>query len=80
MKRKIFCVFFKEFLEGLQYINYPGKLGKKIYKHISQKAWNLWIKKQTILINEHKLDMKTLQDRKLVEKKMIAFLFKKNFK
>jgi Fe-S cluster biosynthesis and repair protein YggX len=77
MKRKIYCVFFKKKMIGLNIQSYPGKLGKKIYKKISQKAWNKWIKKQTILINEKKLNMLNTKNQKIIEKKMINFLFKK---
>ncbi|CAL4324573.1 putative Fe(2+)-trafficking protein [Buchnera aphidicola (Chaitophorus sp. 3695)] len=77
MKRKIYCVFFKKKMTGLKYIVYPGKLGEKIYKNISKKAWNQWIKKQTILINENKLNMLNLKDQKIIYKKMYNFLFKK---
>ncbi|MCW5197456.1 oxidative damage protection protein [Buchnera aphidicola] len=78
MKREIYCIFFKKKMKGLKYMVYPGKLGEKIYKNISQKAWNKWIKKQTILINEKKLNMMKLKDQKIIYKKMNDFLFKTN--
>lgn len=64
-------------MEGLEQIVYPGKLGKKIYQNISKKAWSQWINKQTILINEKKLNMLKLIDQKIIYKKMYNFLFKK---
>ena len=78
MKRKIYCLFYKKKMPGLNFKLYPGKIGDKIYQKISQKAWNQWIKKQTILINEQKLNMLNKKDQKILEKKMIQFLFQKN--
>ncbi|NIH41313.1 MAG: oxidative damage protection protein [Buchnera aphidicola (Periphyllus aceris)] len=77
MKKKIYCHFFKKKMNGLKFQNYPGSLGKKIYKNISKKAWKKWIKKQTILINEKKLNMLNPVDQKIIKKNMKKFLFKK---
>ncbi|WP_367670635.1 oxidative damage protection protein [Sodalis-like secondary symbiont of Drepanosiphum platanoidis] len=77
MNKIIYCFFFKKYKESQDSKLYPGNLGDKIYKNISKKAWNLWKKKQTILINENNLDMINLKHQKFLEKKMIKFLFKK---
>ncbi|QCI20674.1 oxidative damage protection protein [Buchnera aphidicola (Brachycaudus cardui)] len=77
MRRIIFCTFLKEKSEGQDFQIYPGQLGKKIYNEISKKAWKTWIIQQTILINEQKLNMFNLEDRKKIEKHMKLFLFKK---
>lgn len=77
MKRIIFCTFLNKKSEGQDFQSYPGELGEKIYNEISKKAWNKWLMKQTILINENKLNMFKLEDRKKIEKYMILFLFKK---
>jgi len=77
MKRIVFCYFYKKKLEGMDIIPYPGKLGQKIYKEISKKAWLKWIDYQTILINEKKLNMFDPKDQKKIMKCMNHFLFKK---
>ncbi len=77
MKRIIFCTFLQKKSEGQDFQPYPGELGKKIYNHISKKAWEQWITQQTILINEKKLNMLNLKDQKKIEKYMQLFLFKK---
>ncbi|WP_343128574.1 oxidative damage protection protein [Buchnera aphidicola (Kurisakia onigurumii)] len=77
-KRIIFCSFFKKELEGQKLKIYPGKLGKKIYNEISEKAWKKWILIQTKLINELKLNMLLEEDQKKIIKKMKIFFFKKN--
>lgn len=77
MVKKIFCYFFKKKLKKMKEIIYPGKLGKKIYKKISKKAWKKWINKQTKIINEKKLNTNKKKDIKIIEKKMKKFFFKK---
>lgn len=73
--RIIFCSFLKKNTIGLDYQFYPGEIGQKIYNEISQIAWSKWIKKQTKIINEKKLNMFSENDRKIIENKMIKFLF-----
>ncbi|QIE02296.1 oxidative damage protection protein [Buchnera aphidicola] len=77
MNRIIFCEFLKKKSQGQDYQIYPGKLGEKIYNHISQEAWEQWMKKQTILINENKLNTSNYKDRQIIENNMKLFLFKK---
>ncbi|MFI4819084.1 MAG: oxidative damage protection protein [Enterobacterales bacterium] len=76
MIKKIFCKFLKISSEKQNYQLYPGILGKKIFNNISKKAWKIWQKKQTILINENQLSTKNISHLKYLEKKMINFLFK----
>ncbi|XBC44337.1 MAG: oxidative damage protection protein [Buchnera aphidicola (Schlechtendalia peitan)] len=76
MNTKIFCYFLKKYTEKLDQPPYPGEIGKKIYKTISKKAWNQWMSKQTKIINEKKLNMLDINDRKILENHMVNFLFK----
>ncbi|MFP3014042.1 MAG: oxidative damage protection protein [Arsenophonus sp.] len=76
MNRTIFCTFLKCEAEGLDFQLYPGEIGNKIFNQISKEAWRQWMKKQTIIINEKKLNLMIDKDRKLLEKDMIKFLFK----
>ncbi|CAL4325619.1 oxidative damage protection protein [Buchnera aphidicola] len=77
MNRIIFCEFLQKESEGQDFQCYPGSIGKKIYETISKHAWKQWLSHQTILINENKLNMFNIEDRKKIEKKMELFLFKK---
>lgn len=52
-----------------------GELGKRIFESISKQAWSEWIKKQTMLVNEKKLNMMNPEHRKLLETEMVNFLF-----
>ena len=75
MSRTIFCTFLQRDAEGQDFQLYPGDVGKRIYNEISKEAWGEGMKKQTMLINEKKLNMMNVDDRKLLEEEMIKFLF-----
>ena len=75
MSRTIFCTFLQKDAEGQDFQLYPGEIGKRIYNEISKEAWSQWIAKQTMLINEKKLSMMNVEDRKLLEQEMVNFLF-----
>ncbi len=75
MAREVFCVYLQKQAQGLDFQLYPGELGKKIFDNISKEAFALWQAKQTMLINEKKLNMMNLEHRKLLEDNMQQFLF-----
>ena len=75
MSRTVFCQRLKKEAPGMPFQLIPGELGKRIFDNISQEAWSEWQKKQTMLINEKKLNMMNVEHRKLLEQEMINFLF-----
>ena len=75
MSRTVFCVNLNKEAEGLDFQLYPGELGKKIFDNISKQAWGEWQKKQTMLINEKKLNMMEPEARAFLEEQMQAYLF-----
>lgn len=75
MARTVNCVYLNKEADGLDFQLYPGDLGKRIFDNISKEAWSLWQKKQTMLINEKKLNMMNVDDRKFLEEQMTSFLF-----
>ncbi|EGV07201.1 putative Fe(2+)-trafficking protein [Haemophilus pittmaniae HK 85] len=75
MARTVFCEYLKKEADGLDFQLYPGELGQRIFNSISKQAWSEWIKKQTMLVNEKKLNMMNADHRKLLEQEMINFLF-----
>ncbi len=54
---------------------FPGELGKKIFGHISQEAWDLWKNRQIMFINEHRLNLLDPQAKQFLQDQMEAFLF-----
>ncbi|MDO6577399.1 oxidative damage protection protein [Alteromonas stellipolaris] len=75
MSRVVFCQRLQKEADGLDFQLYPGELGKRIYDNISKEAWADWQKKQTMLINENKLNMMEPAARQFLEQSMSAYLF-----
>ena len=75
MARTVFCRKLQKEADGLDFQLYPGELGKRIFDNISKEAWAEWQKKQTMLINENKLNMMQPEARQFLEQQMTAFLF-----
>ena len=57
MARMIHCIKLDKEAEGLDFPPYPGELGKKIYEKVSKEAWAGWLKHQTMLVNENRLNL-----------------------
>lgn len=75
MSRTVHCEYLKKEAEGLDFQLYPGELGEKIFNSISKQAWAEWQKKQTMLINEKRLNLMDPNARAFLEEQMQAFLF-----
>ena len=75
MARTVNCAYLKKEAEGLDFLPYPGELGKKIYAQISKEAWQLWLKHQTMLVNENRLNLADQRARQYLARQMELFLF-----
>jgi Fe-S cluster biosynthesis and repair protein YggX len=75
MARKVHCVLLNKEADGLDYLPYPGELGKRIYNHISKEAWAQWVAHQTMLINENRLTPIEPKARAFLVAEMEKFLF-----
>ncbi len=75
MSRIVFCQNLQKEAEGLGFQLYPGEVGKRIFDNICKEAWGHWQKKQTMLINEKKMNMMNQDDREFLEAAMVAYLF-----
>ncbi len=75
MARTVHCVKLGQDLPGLDRPPYPGNLGQRIYAHVSQQAWQMWIQQQTMLINEYRLTPVDPKAREFLEREMEAFFF-----
>lgn len=75
MSRTVFCQNLQKEADGLDFQLYPGDVGKRIFDNISKEAWGNWQKKQTMLINEKKMNMMNPDDRAFLEQAMVGYLF-----
>ena len=75
MPRTVQCAYLKQEADGLEFLPYPGELGKKIYAQISKEAWQLWLKHQTMLVNENRLNLANQRARQYLARQMELFLF-----
>lgn len=75
MSRTVFCSYLNKEAPGLAFQLIPGEIGKRIFDNISQEAWTEWQQKQTMFINEKKLNLMKAEDRQLIEQAMIGYLF-----
>ncbi len=76
MSRTVHCVKLDKDAEGLSYVTYPGELGQRIYDNVSKEAWDMWVKQQTMLINEYRLSPIEPRARKFLEEEMEKFFFR----
>lgn len=74
MTRIIHCIKLNKEAEGLDYPPYPGAMGERIYQHISKEAWQQWLQRQTMFINEYRLSMLDAKARVFLATEMEKFL------
>jgi Fe-S cluster biosynthesis and repair protein YggX len=79
MTRSVFCKKHQRQLEGLSKPPYPGLKGQEIFDHVSSKAWQEWQAHQTMLINEHQLNMMEPSARKFLQEEMDKFMAGEDF-
>ena len=75
MTRTVHCIKLDKEAEGLDFAPTPGKLGERIYEHVSKEAWQAWLAHQTMLINENQLRLVDPQARKFLEAEMEKYFF-----
>ncbi len=75
MSRMVQCAKLGKEAEGLDKAPYMGELGKKIFENISKEAWQMWLRQQTMIINEYRLSPIDPRARKMIEAEMEKFFF-----
>lgn len=75
MARMIQCVKLQKEAEGLDFPPYPGDLGKRLWESASKEAWAAWLKHQTMLVNENRLNLADARARKYLATQMEAYFF-----
>jgi Fe-S cluster biosynthesis and repair protein YggX len=75
MARTVQCIKLQREAEGLDFPPYPGELGKRIWENVSKEAWAGWLKHQTMLVNENRLNLADLRARKYLAQQMESYFF-----
>jgi Fe-S cluster biosynthesis and repair protein YggX len=75
MARIVKCIKLGHEAEGLDFQTYPGELGKRIFDNVSKEAWSHWIKHQTMLVNENRLNLSDPKARKYLAEQLEAHFF-----
>ncbi|HEV2611612.1 MAG TPA: oxidative damage protection protein [Noviherbaspirillum sp.] len=75
MARTVQCIKLNREAEGLDFPPYPGELGKRIYENVSKEAWAGWLKHQTMLVNENRLNLADVRARKYLATQMERHFF-----
>lgn len=75
MTHMVKCIKLGREAEGMAFQPVPGELGKRIFENVSKEAWGGWLKQQTILINEYRLNMADAKARKYLTEQMEAYFF-----
>jgi Fe-S cluster biosynthesis and repair protein YggX len=75
MARTVQCIKLGKEAEGLDFPPYPGELGKRIWESVSKEAWAAWLKHQTMLVNENRLNLADARARQYLARQMENHFF-----
>lgn len=75
MPRTIHCIKLGREADGLDFPPYPGELGKRIFESVSKEAWQEWVRLQTMLVNENRLNLADARARKYLATQMEKHFF-----
>ncbi len=74
MSRMVMCRKYHQELPGLAFAPFPGAKGQEIFEQVSQRAWQEWLKHQTMLINENHLNMMDAKSQSFLGEQLQKFL------
>lgn len=60
---------------GLPAVSVQTELGKKVWENVSKEAWAAWMKHQTMLVNENRLNLADLRARQYLMRQAEQFFF-----
>lgn len=75
MAHTVFCVRYKQEMEGLDEPPFDSDFGEKIYKNVSKKAWGEWVEHQKMLLNEYRLQPWTKEAQAFLVEQMEGYFF-----
>lgn len=75
MARTVNCVKLGREADGMDFPPMPGALGKKLFESVSKEAWAQWIRMQTMIINENRLNLADAAHRKYLAEQVEKHFF-----
>lgn len=75
MARLVHCIKLGVQADGLDFPPYPGPLGKRLWEEVSKQAWADWMKQQTMLVNENRLNLADQRARQYLARQMENHFF-----
>lgn len=75
MPRMVQCQKLDRELPGVAYKPFDNELGQRIYDHISQDAWRMWIEHSKMLVNEYGLMLGTARAEQILLAEAERFFF-----
>lgn len=75
MARTVKCIKLGVETDGLDFPPYPGELGKRLFLNVSKQAWADWLKQQTMLVNENRLNLADPAARKYLSEQTENYFF-----
>ncbi len=75
MTRMVNCIKLGCEAEGMARPPYPGALGQRIFENVSKEAWDQWVRLQTMIINENRLNLVDARHRKYLAEQLEKHFF-----
>ena len=75
MAKMVKCIKLGREAEALDFPPYPGELGKRIFENVSKEAWQQWVRMQTMIINENRLNLADAAHRKYLVEQVERYFF-----
>lgn len=75
MARTVNCIKLGREADGMDFPPMPGELGKKLFENVSKEAWQQWIRLQTMIINENRLNLADAAHRKYLAEQVQKHFF-----
>ncbi len=74
--RTVFCVKFQREMPGLDEVPFDGHpLGQKIYENVSKEAWQMWVERMKMIMNEYRLNLANPEAQQFLLEQMDQFFF-----
>ena len=73
MSRLVFCRKYQKEMDALDFAPFPGVKGEELFNTVSKQAWQEWLKHQTTLINEKRLNVFESETKKYLEEQREKF-------